>query len=88
MALGAHSDTYNGVSMEAAPTPRPAVNRPTYMAGKFPVFAEPVCMMTPTMVIMPVPMRAYLRPQRSVSHGVTKQAAKQPACRVDATRLP
>jgi hypothetical protein len=37
------------------------------------------------MVMTPVPIRAHRLPQRSVSQGVTKQAAKQPACRVEAT---
>ena len=37
------------------------------------------------MVITPVPIKAHRLPQRSVSQGVTKQAAKQPAWRVEAT---
>lgn len=86
MALGAHSETYSGVNMDAAPTPKPAMNRPTYMMARLPLATDPVWKTTPTMVMAPVPIRAHRLPQRSVSQGVIKQAAKQPAWRVEATR--
>ena len=71
--------------MDAAPTPSPATKRPAYMAPMLPVPAEPVCNTTPTIVMRPVPISAHRRPYLSVSQGVTKHAAKQPAWRVEAT---
>jgi hypothetical protein len=61
------------------------MKRPTYMTARLPVLVEAVCMTTPTRVTRPVAISAHRRPHRSVSQGVTKQAAKQPAWRVEAT---
>ena len=85
-ARGAHSETYSGVNIDAAPTPKPATNRPTNIAAKFPVLLDAACMMTPMHVMTPVPTRDHLLPYRSVIHGVMKQATKQPPWRVDTTR--
>lgn len=63
MALGAHSETYNGVSMDAAPTPKPANSLPTYMIASEPL--ELACSATPTQVMIPAPTRGHLRPKRS-----------------------
>jgi hypothetical protein len=61
------------------------MKRPTYMTARLPLLVEAVCMTTPTSVMRPVPISAHRRPYRSVSQGVMKQAAKQPAWRVEAT---
>lgn len=39
MALGAHSETYKGVSIDAAPTPNPEISRPAYSIGRLSVGA-------------------------------------------------
>lgn len=71
--------------MDAAPTPRPAIKRPTYMTARLPLATEPVWKTTPMVVMLPVRIKAKRRPQRSVIHGVMKHAAKHPACSVEAT---
>jgi hypothetical protein len=73
--------------MDAAPTPRPATKRPTYIKGRLPLPAELAWKMTPTTVMAPVPISAQRLPHRSVSQGVTKQAAKHPAWSVEATAI-
>jgi hypothetical protein len=72
--------------MEAAPTPRPAMNLPANIIGRLPVPPDTDCRMTPMEVINPVQIRDNLRPYLSAIHGVIKQATKHPPWRVDTTR--
>jgi hypothetical protein len=54
-----------------------------YMTARVPLAAEAAWKTTPTVVMMPVPIKQYRRPYFSVNHEVKKQDRKQPACRVD-----
>jgi hypothetical protein len=63
MALGAHSETYSGVSMEAAPTPKPAISLPTYSIGRLNVGADWSAM--PTQVMAADTISDHLRPNLS-----------------------
>lgn len=65
MALGAHSETYSGVSIDAAPTPRPATRRPTYMHASDPL--DPACRATPRQVMTPAPTRGHFLPHLSAT---------------------
>jgi len=55
------------------------------MAPRFPPEHEAACNTTPTVVMTPVSMRLIRRPYLSAIHGVTRQAAKHPAWRVETT---
>lgn len=65
MALGAHSETYSGVSMDAAPIPKPATRRAMYMHASEPL--DPACSATPVQVSIPAPTRGHFRPNRSAT---------------------
>lgn len=70
IALGAHSDTYNGVSMDAAPTPKPATRRPIYMMAREPL--DPAWRATPAQVTAPAPTRGHFLPQVSAMREVCR----------------
>ncbi len=81
MARGAFSDTYTGLMVLAAPTPKPEMKRPAYMGPRLPDAAA--CMATPTMMVIAVNTRHGFRPNRSVSGDATSAPTKQPACSTD-----
>jgi hypothetical protein len=81
MARGAFSEIYRGVTIDALPTPNPAIRRPTYIRAIWPSAAA--WKMQPIVTITAAMRRAARLPRRSATYDATRAPAKHPHCKVD-----
>jgi hypothetical protein len=81
MARGAFSEIYKGVTIDALPTPNPAIRRPTYIRAIWPSAAA--WNMQPIVTITAAMRRATRLPRRSATYDATRAPAKHPHCKVD-----